>query len=402
MDVRAGEAVRTRGSMNGLLHSLSPTRPPDALVAPLAPRLWRSDLKRASLERAVALGARYQLVLSDVWGYPQDGWSRGPPWADLSKWERFVRRTARAHRGKVLMWDVWNEPDVKDFWSGGRRRLIRTYVTAARALREELGPRAVIGGPSISRFSMSYLRDLLEACVRARCPVSFISWHENLRTDQPIAAGAQRMMWARRELLGNPRYRRLGLREIHINEYVGVDDRFLPGELVAYLAALERGGADLAARSCWTDEECSPAGVGGLVEAASGMRRAVWWVHRWYAEGAAGRVRSDSSNPSIATLARAIPGRVEALIGNAPVRGPGAPAAKSLRIALALSDLGRVLGTRGRARVTIYRVRPSGGRGLDGPDRLRDLDVTLDGRPLELRLPPLRPHEAMRVVLDRR
>ena len=64
-----------------------------------------------------------------------------------------MRDTARAQRGRPLMWDIWNEPDVRDFWRGGRRRLIRTYVVAARALREELGPGVVIGGPSISRYS---------------------------------------------------------------------------------------------------------------------------------------------------------------------------------------------------------------------------------------------------------
>ncbi len=94
--VQTGDVVQTRGSMNGFLHSLSATEPRDALVAPLAPRLWRSDLTRASPERARALGARYLVVLSDLWGYPKDGWNgRGPPWANLRRWERFVRATAR-------------------------------------------------------------------------------------------------------------------------------------------------------------------------------------------------------------------------------------------------------------------------------------------------------------------
>ena len=169
--------------MNGFLHSLSDTQPAQALVAPLAPRLWRSDLAQASLDRATRLGARYEVVLGNLWGYPREGWrGRGPPWADLGAWRRFVRSTARAHRDKPVMWDVWNEPDVKEFWVGGRKRFLRTYAVAARVLRAELGERAMIGGPSISRYSLAYLRAFLENCRRERCPVSFLSWHENLQT----------------------------------------------------------------------------------------------------------------------------------------------------------------------------------------------------------------------------
>lgn len=403
VSVRADAQVDTRGSMNGFIHSLNDTQPPDALVAPLAPRLWRSDLARALLNRAISLGARYQLVLSDLWGYPREGWrGRGPPWADLREWKRFVRRTARAHRGQPVMWDVWNEPNVKEFWTGGRARFLRTYAVAARALRAELGGRATIGGPSISRYSPGYLRDFLESCVRARCPVSFLAWHENLQPDEPIAAAADRLIQARKELLGNPRYARLGLREIHVNEYVGQEDRYLPGEAVAYLAALERGGADLAARSCWGQPDCSPAGLDGLLDATSGKPRAIWWAHRWYAGGADGRVRSESSDPSLPALAGATQGRVEVLLGSAPVRGPGARPPRTLRIGLALRDLGSVLGQSGRARITVERVPASGERGLSRPERLRDRAVTLDGRALELRLPPLRAHEAMRVTIARR
>lgn len=402
VSVWADTEVPTRGSMNGFIHSLSDIQPADALVAPLAPRLWRSDLARAPLDRATRLGARYQLVLSDLWGYPHEGWrGRGPPWANLAGWRRFVRRTARAHRGKPVMWDVWNEPNVKEFWVGGRTRFLRTYAVAARALRAEIGPRVAIGGPSISRYSPDYLRAFLESCVTARCPASFLSWHENPQPDEPIAAAAGRLVQARKELLGDRRYARLGLREIHVNEYVGQADRYRPGEAVAYLAALERGGADLAAHSCWTEPDCSPAGLDGLLDAASAKPRAIWWVHRWYAEGAAGRVRSEPGDPSLAALARAIPGRVEVLLGNAPERGPGARAPRAIRMGLRLRDLGAVLGRSGRARITVERVPASGERALPRPERLRESTVTLDGGALRLLLPPLRPHEAMRVTLVR-
>ncbi len=68
VSVRLDEPVTTRGSMNGFLHSLGPTAPADARIAPLQPRLWRSDLRRAPLDRAERLGALYHVVISDFWG----------------------------------------------------------------------------------------------------------------------------------------------------------------------------------------------------------------------------------------------------------------------------------------------------------------------------------------------
>ncbi len=135
--VALDERVRTRGSMNGFIHSLDAAVPADERVAPLAPRLWRSDAMRAPIDRATAFGAQYQLVLSDLWGYPQSDWSgRGPPWRDLAAWEQFVRHTARAYRDRPVTWDIWNEPNDPGFWSGGQRRFFEVYSRANRVLRE--------------------------------------------------------------------------------------------------------------------------------------------------------------------------------------------------------------------------------------------------------------------------
>ena len=187
--------------MSGFLHGLSDTQPPDRLVAPLRPALWRSNLERAPLARVKRLGARYSVALSGLWGYPMEGWrGRGPPWERPREWERFVRGLARSHRRESLIWEVWNEPDVRDFWDGGRQRFLRLYALSERILREELGPGAVVGGPSISRYSRSWLRGFLRFCERAGCRPDFLAWHELLPPDQPIGSVAEHLRDARREL----------------------------------------------------------------------------------------------------------------------------------------------------------------------------------------------------------
>ncbi len=146
VDVRAvaelGAAPTPAPSMSGFLHSLSETSPPDDVLLPLRPRLWRSVPSKASPARAARLGARYQLVLSDLWGYPGNGWNgHGPPWRDLAGWARTVRAAAESVRGLPIEWDVWNEPDNPAFFTGTREQYLRLYGVAYRVLRQEIGPR---------------------------------------------------------------------------------------------------------------------------------------------------------------------------------------------------------------------------------------------------------------------
>lgn len=388
--VNADRPLTTVGSMNGFLHSLSEDEPADELVRPLAPRLWRSDLARAPVGRARSFGARYQLVLSDLWGYPANDWNgRGPPWADFAGWEAFVRRVARDHADERLSWDIWNEPDGPTFWSGGRRRFFETYALANRVLREELGEEAQIVGPSVSRWSPKFIDAFLGHCLAEGCRISALSWHENPRPQDRISDISEHLIEARERVLANPRYAPLGIEEIHVNEYTGRTDRYLPGEAVAYLAELQEGGADLAAISCWSETDCSPAGLSGLLSPASGSPRAVWWAHRWYAQGADAPVRSSSSDPRVAVLA-SVPGdgRVEVLLGHTgqrPVSGPGEPVA----IKVELEGKGRA----DRYMATIDRLSASGGRAAQ-PRRLEERAVDATDGTVELELPALGVHEA--------
>ncbi len=395
--VRLDEPAPARGSMNGFIHSLSSEQPPDALVAPLAPRLWRSDLLRAPVDRARALGARYVFVLSDAWGYPPTGWAgRGPPWADLGGWERFVRRVARANRDAPIAWDIWNEPNSPEFWDGGRERFFETYAVANRVLREELGPDAVIGGPSTSRYAPELFGAFLDHCLAASCSVDFLSWHENLTPLDPLDSIGAHLTDARTRFLGDPRWAALGIREIHVNEYVGREDRYLPGEAVAYLAQLERGGADLAARSCWTEVDCAPAALDGLL-ATDGSPRGIWWVHRWYADGAASRVASESGDASVSVLASApAPGTARVLVGRAAQR-PAPEAAPPPEAAVALELTG--LTADAPLALRLERVPAVGENAVATPEVVveRELNATARGT-LRVSLPALAEHEAMLVT----
>jgi hypothetical protein len=314
--------VRHVRSQVGFLHGLGETRPPDDMVAPLSPRYWRGDLTSAAYDRAEAFGARYIVVLSDLWGYPGANWyGRRPPWEDLAAWGAFVRRTARAHPDPALVWDVWNEPDHAYFWNGTREQLYETYRVAYQALRRELGPRAVISGPSVSAFRWNWLVGLLEYCRFEDCEVNALSWHELPGVGHGIDRISAHLARARSELLRNPAYVVIGLRALDVNETVGAGDGLYPGEQLAYLAELEQGRATAAARACWPDpigtDTCGMKTLDGLL--TPDLRpRATWWATTWYARSVAHRVRATVLGAGLAALAtrRGSPkGRAEVILG---------------------------------------------------------------------------------------
>jgi hypothetical protein len=352
----------------GVLHGIDMDEPRDAMIAPLAPRWWRGDLASAPYERVRTFGSRYIVVISDLWGYPGANWyGRRPPWEDLDGWAHFVRRLARLHRNHDFIWDVWNEPDQPYFWNGTQEQFQRTYETAYDVLREELGPGAIVAGPSTSSFRWSWLVGLLEYCRLADCEVNALSWHELPGDSLGITRISSHLRRARTELVRNPAYVVLGLRELHINEVVGVGDSLFPGEQVAYLAELEHGHATLSTRACWLDptgmDNCAAHTLDGLLDPVSMRPRGPWWVTRWYARGVATRVWGRPLEGAVEVLAAARSprrGRAEVLIGMYDPHDGSEPVERLVRVDLAGLDRLPFVKRRPRLGVVSFRVPATG------------------------------------------
>lgn len=394
-------AIRARSSV-GLLHGMNEREPPDRFIAPLSPRSWRGDFDSAPYDRASRLGARYILVLSDLWGYPGANWyGREPPWMDFGRWADFVRDVARANRGRAIVWDVWNEPDRPYFWNGTEAQFHETYRVAYQAIRQELGPDAAISGPSVSAFRWPWLVGLLEYCRQADCEVNALSWHE-LAGGAALRAIPDHLLRARRALVRNSAFVPLGLRELHVNESVAPGDALYPGEQLAYLAFLERGGADAAARACWPDpsgaDNCLRHTLDGLIDARTGRPRGSWWATAWYARGVASRVAASSTSPAVVALAAArapTPRHAEILLGQ--YGEPAQPA--SLRVVLRGLGALRFLRGTNRAALAGFRI-VSAGEVPVSPDPLPVRSLAIRGGAATLTI-GLRPHEVVLLRLSR-
>lgn len=103
-----------------------------------------------------------------------------PP-RDDERWASLVRDLVghlaeRYGRDEVREWafEVWNEPNLRLFWSAAESDYLRLYEVTARAVRSvDAGFR--VGGPATA--AAGWIDDLLEHCRAADVPLDFLSTH---------------------------------------------------------------------------------------------------------------------------------------------------------------------------------------------------------------------------------
>ncbi|TVU53479.1 MAG: beta-xylosidase [Arthrospira sp. PLM2.Bin9] len=381
-------------SMSGFLYGVEEDEPPDHLIQPLQPKLWRTS--RLNLyPRLTGFGATFQLLLSDTWGY---GRPRGWPYDDYTRWENHVRNLAREHKGKKMLWDIWNEPDLRDpFWHGTREQFFETYKRAYRVLREELGPDVIIGGPSITKYDKGFLTAFLNYCRDNNLEVNSLSWHE--LNDQTINAIASHIRDANQSFRRNPAYRSLKIQRLDVNEIIGPTAQYRPAENLAYLYYTEQGGASAAAKACWEPKaggrnNCFNKSLDGLVQPGPFAPRAVWWVYKAYADGFETRVRTQGNNPRVIGLASRSNGgnQAQVLFGYFEQgRSPG-----QATVTLTLRNLQQLgfLQPGQPLNLTISRIPDTGEAVVKDLAIVKREQITVTNQIVRLTIPNIRLHEA--------
>ena len=111
---------------------------------------WYANLADAAVNEANARGLK---VLAVLWGSPT--WANGnqdprfPP-ADPQAYASFARWAAEHYRGRVAAWEVWNEPNLDEFWAGADPAAYTALLRAAYPAFKAGDPGApvVLGGTS--------------------------------------------------------------------------------------------------------------------------------------------------------------------------------------------------------------------------------------------------------------
>jgi xylan 1,4-beta-xylosidase len=103
-----------------------------------------------------------------------------PP-KDWDRWSDLIRNLVRHLRNRfgeaeLSRWavEVWNEPDLEQFWTGTREEYFRLYELTARAVRDTC-PGMPVGGPATA--GTRWIGDFLEYVNRTGAPLDFLSTH---------------------------------------------------------------------------------------------------------------------------------------------------------------------------------------------------------------------------------
>ena len=103
-----------------------------------------------------------------------------PP-KDYQQWSRLIHALVghwvdRYGIREVADWffEVWNEPNLKAFWTGTQKNYFKLYRVTADAIKA-IDPSLKVGGPATARDG--WIEEFLEFCETTKVPVDFVTTH---------------------------------------------------------------------------------------------------------------------------------------------------------------------------------------------------------------------------------
>jgi xylan 1,4-beta-xylosidase len=105
-----------------------------------------------------------------------------PP-SDYDQWasicvhiiEHYNDGWANGFHHNITYWEIWNEPDIPEFWVGTPEEYFHLYEVTANAIKDH-DPNLKVGGPALA-MGVDYLEDFLKYCGTHDVPLDFVSWH---------------------------------------------------------------------------------------------------------------------------------------------------------------------------------------------------------------------------------
>ena len=162
-------------------HLDSPTPTPWPNMPVPAWRLWdawlawpdlepnRGQWQFARLDRFVALAQQHgtslllPLGMCPSWvagPWPYQGNNAAPQ--DVNAWRTFVRTVVSRYKGRIQAYEIWNEPNLKDFWTGTTDQMV-TLTKEASQIIHAVDPHAIVVSPSATAdFGVLWLAEFLK------------------------------------------------------------------------------------------------------------------------------------------------------------------------------------------------------------------------------------------------
>ncbi|HXX64925.1 MAG TPA: hypothetical protein VEO56_14090, partial [Bacteroidota bacterium] len=121
---------------------------------------WDDYIKRAVDEYGITLVP--YICYTPRWNSTGDStnyWNHTP--VDYEEFGHFVEALVNRYKDRIKTWELWNEPDIKEFWSGSAEDLARLTKIGAQAVRRaDPSARVVLAGlAGHTDFTLSLFRD---------------------------------------------------------------------------------------------------------------------------------------------------------------------------------------------------------------------------------------------------
>lgn len=137
------------------------------------------------------MGIRLVGLLMDapLWATRDGAWF-GPP-KDTAAWKHYIETIVGRYRGRVSVWEIWNEPDLTEFWTGTPEDHVALLAAAYRAAKRA-NPDCLVMMAGADGRGERYLQKLLPLGAAQHCDL--IGFHAYANTPE-AAEKRVRSVW---------------------------------------------------------------------------------------------------------------------------------------------------------------------------------------------------------------
>jgi hypothetical protein len=364
---------------------------PGGWVAGGYERRWDSTL--AQYQRTVDLGGTFQMLPHDLWGadggaiptFPGDN-------GDWSDYDAFLDQLISDIKAAGInpQWDIWNEPDITQFWDRSQEQYLEMWDRTYARIREEL-PDTVIVGPSTAGEpdpGNGWWNTFLDHVAEAGTVPDIISWHEiggSPNNQDPAASKA-----SVQQMLAD---RGLTVDDFNVNEYAWPEQQN-PGNSGWFISRLEHADVD-GLRANWGSGNGLHDNLAALVTNSGGTYEPLgdWQLYHFYAEmtGTRAEVTPGTDLDGYAT-ADDEASQAALLLGTKGSTG-------TMTVNLTGLDAVDGLVQDGTVRAVVERVPWNNGGVVNGLEPVTDENLTVEGDSATVTIPWTDYHDAYTVTL---
>jgi len=82
--------------------------------------------------------------------------------ANIEDWREYVRTVVARYKGRIQAYEIWNEPNLPDFWSGSIDQMLMLTREASQIIRN-VDPKALVASPSATTaYGIPWLAEFLK------------------------------------------------------------------------------------------------------------------------------------------------------------------------------------------------------------------------------------------------